>query len=157
MSEERYRLFAVKTTVGQERNVARIMESRARSENAEIATILVLPTVKGYVFVEAKNKETVTLVTQGIRHVKGRPAMPVDIKEISSHLVEKPLIETLSEGDIVEIVAGPLKGITGKVIRVERSKKEVTVELSEAAFTLPVSVPADQIRIISSQKREAGG
>lgn len=152
MSEERYLLFAIKTTVGQERNVARILESRARSEGADIASILVLPTVKGYIFVEAKSKEVVALLTQGIRHVKNRPAIPVDIKEISQHLMEKPLIDIISEGDIVEIIAGPLKGITGKVIRVERSKKEITVELSEAAFTLPISVPADQVRIISSQK-----
>ncbi|MEM2079558.1 MAG: transcription elongation factor Spt5, partial [Nitrososphaerota archaeon] len=75
-----------------------------------------------------------------------------DIKEISNHLVEKPIIDMLSEGDTVEITAGPLKGITGKVIRVDKAKKEVTVELSEAAFPLPISVSADQVRILSSQK-----
>jgi transcriptional antiterminator NusG len=58
----------------------------------------------------------------------------------------------LSEGDTVEVTAGPLKGITGKVIRIDRAKREVTVELSEAAFPLPISVSADQIRIVSSQK-----
>jgi len=152
LSTEKYKLFAIKTTVGQERNVARILESRIRGENAEVASILTLPDVKGYIFVEAKNKEVINTLIQGIRHIKGRPVIPIDIKEISNHLVEKPIIDVLSEGDTVEITAGPLKGITGKVIRIDKAKKEVTVELSEAAFPLPISVSADQIRIISSQK-----
>jgi len=152
LSTEKYKLFAIKTTVGQERNVARILESRIRGENAEVASILTLPDVKGYIFVEAKNKEVINTLIQGIRHIKSRPVIPIDIKEISNHLVEKPIIDVLSEGDTVEITAGPLKGITGKVIRIDKAKKEVTVELSEAAFPLPISVSADQIRIISSQK-----
>lgn len=152
MSVERYRLFAIKTTVGQERNVARILEGRIRGENAEVASILTLPEVKGYIFVEAKNKEVINALLQGIRHIKSRPVIPIDIKEISNHLVEKPIIDMLSEGDMVEITAGPLKGITGKVIRVDKAKKEVTVELSEAAFPLPISVSTDQIRILFSQR-----
>ncbi|MCL7384970.1 MAG: transcription elongation factor Spt5 [Thaumarchaeota archaeon] len=152
MSTEKYKLFAIKTTVGQERNVARILESRIRGENAEVASILTLPDVKGYIFVEAKNKEVINTLIQGIRHIKSRPVIPIDIKEISNHLVEKPIIDMLSEGDTVEVTAGPLKGITGKVIRIDRAKREVTVELSEAAFPLPISVSADQIRIVSSQK-----
>lgn len=156
MGMERYKLFAVKTTVGQERNVARILEGRARSENADIASILTLPDVKGYIFVEAKSKEVVNILIQGIRHVKGRPVMPIDMKEISNHLIEKPMIEMLSEGDTVEIIAGPLKGITGKVVRVDRAKNEVTVELAEAAFPLPISVSADQVRILASQKKGVG-
>lgn len=152
MSAGKYKLFAIKTTVGQERNVARILESRVRGEDAEVASILTLPEVKGYVFVEAKSKEVINALIQGIRHIKSRPVIPIDIKEISNHLVEKPIIDMLSEGDMVEITAGPLKGITGKVIRIDKAKKEVTVELSEAAFPLPISVSADQIRILSPQK-----
>ncbi len=149
---EKYKLFAIKTTAGQERNVAKILESRVRGENAEVASILTLPDVKGYIFVEAKSKEVINALIQGIRHIKSRPAMPIDIKEISNHLVEKLIIDILSEGDSVEIIAGPLKGITGKVIRVDRTKREVTVELSEAAFPLPISISVDQIKILSSRK-----
>ena len=155
MSTEKYRLFAIKTTVGQEKNVARILENRARSENIDVASILILPNVRGYLFVEAKSRETVAILTQGVRHVKGRPVMAVSLDEVARHLVEKPLIDVISEGDMVEIIAGPLKGITGKVVRVDRPKKEVTVELTEAAFPLPISVPADQVRITASHRREA--
>jgi transcriptional antiterminator NusG len=74
--------------------------------------------------------------------------MPVKLETIASHLVEKPLIEVLSAGQMVEIVSGPLKGIVGKVIRVEKSRREVTLELKEAAFQLPISVSIDAVRPI---------
>ena len=149
MSEsKRPRFFAVKVTVGQERNVAKIMETRVTPEDRDVHAILFLPSIKGYIFVEAGSKEKVSLLTQGIRHVKARPVMPVDLKELMPHLVEQPMIETISMGDIVEIISGPLQGISGKVIRVDKPKNEVTIEPSDAAFPLPITVPADQVRVM---------
>ncbi len=144
----RTRFFAVKVTVGQERNVVRIMEARIGPGDRDIHSILFLPSIKGYIFVEAESKERVSLLTQGIRHVKARPVMPVEMKELMPHLVERPMIETISMGDVVEIISGPLQGISGKVIRIDKPKNEVTIEPSDAAFPLPISVPADQVRVM---------
>lgn len=144
----------MKVTVGQERNVARILESRITPEEKGIYSILFLPSIKGYIFVEAENKEKVSLLTQGIRHVKARPVMMVSKEELMPHLVERPVIETISAGDTVEIISGPLQGISGKVVRVDKPKNEVTIEPSDAAFPLPISVPADQVRVIKSAGKE---
>lgn len=138
--------FAVKTTVGQEKSVARIIEGRLAPGQENILSIVVLPDVRGYVFVEAKRREHVVTTLHGIRHVRSRPVMPVSLDEIASHLVEMPIIDTLSTGDTVEITAGPLKGMSGKIARVDKPKKEVTIELAESAFPLPISVPVDHVR-----------
>jgi len=119
-------------------------------EDVDVASILILPSLKGYVFVEASSKEAVAAAVQNIRHVKNRPLITVSLDTISPHLVEKPLIDTIEVGQIVEIITGPLRGIVGKVIRVEKPRREVTLELREAAFQLPISVSIDAIRPLES-------
>lgn len=166
MSSGNMRYFAVRVTVGQERNVAKIIESKVVREVVEegktlrtekvidgIYSIIALPDVKGYVFIEADSREKVSLVTQGIRHVKARPALLVNKEEIMRHLVEKPMIDMISVGDVVEIVSGPLRGIYGRVVRVDKPKNEVTIEPTDAAFPLPISIPADQVRIAQQSER----
>jgi len=146
------RFFMVKVTAGQERNVARIIEARISSpERDGIYAILVLPGIKGYIFIEADSKEKVSLITQGVKHVKARSIMPVKKDEVMIHLIERPVVEMLSVGDIVEIISGPLQGISGKVIRVDKPKNEVTIEPTDAAFPLPISVPADQVRPVKQE------
>ncbi len=144
--------FMVKVTAGQERNVARIIEARVISPSQGIYAILILPGIKGYVFVEAESKDKVSMIVQGIKHVKARAIMPVKKEELMIHLVEKPAIEMLSVGDMVEIISGPLQGISGKVIRVDKPKNEVTIEPTDAAFVLPISVPADQVRVVKERE-----
>ena len=147
------RFFMVKVTAGQERNVARIIEARISSPEKEgIYSILVLPGIKGYLFIEAESKEKVSLITQGIKHVKARAIMPVKKEELMIHLTEKPAVEMLSVGDVVAIISGPLQGISGKVIRVDKPKNEVTIEPADAAFPLPISVPADQVRVVKQKE-----
>ncbi|MCL7383360.1 MAG: transcription elongation factor Spt5 [Thaumarchaeota archaeon] len=165
MSQGSPRYFAVKVTVGQERNVARIIESKIIREIIQdgkvvgreivvdgVYSIIALPNIKGYIFIEADSKEKVSLVTQAVRHVKSRPALVVKKEEIMQHLVEKPVIETISIGDIVEIVAGPLRGIYGRVVRIDKPKNELTIEPTDAAFPLPISISADQVRLTRPSK-----
>lgn len=165
MSQGSPRYFAVKVTVGQERNVARIIESKIIREIIQdgkvvgreivvdgVYSIIALPNIKGYIFIEADSKEKVSLVTQAVRHVKSRPALVVKKEEILQHLVEKPVIETISIGDIVEIVAGPLRGIYGRVVRIDKPKNELTIEPTDAAFPLPISISADQVRLTRPSK-----
>jgi transcriptional antiterminator NusG len=107
-----------------------------------------LPTLKGFVFVEGKDRETVAELVRDLRHVKSKALVQVDVSEVSKHLVERPLIDVIAEGMTVEVIAGPFKGFTGKVTRVDKIRKEVTLELLESAYPFPISVPVNQVRPI---------
>jgi transcriptional antiterminator NusG len=140
------RLFALRTTAGYERNVANMIEGRIPQDSRDVHAILVLLTLKGFVFVEGKDRETVAELVRDLRHVKSKAPVQVDVSEVSKHLVERPLIDVIAEGMTVEVIAGPFKGFTGKVTRVDKIRKEVTLELLESAYPFPISVPVNQIR-----------
>jgi len=111
------RLFALRTTAGYERNVANMIEGRIPQGSVDVHVILVLPTLKGFVFVEGKDRETVAELVRDLRHVKSKTPVQVDVSEVSKHLVERPLIDVIAEGITVEVIAGPFKGFTGRVTR----------------------------------------
>jgi len=140
-------VYAIRTTAGQERNVADILAARSQSKGLEIRAILAPETLKGYLFVEARSAHIVESAIAGIKHVKSRIPGLVGFKEIEGYIVTKPVIEELEVGASVEIIGGPFKGMKATITRVDRSKQEVTLELLEATFTLPITVHADYVKL----------
>ncbi len=147
--ETKYKIFAIRTTVGQERNVARMILNRLDENVEDIASVFILPSIRGYVFVEALDRDKVVMHIQGIMHIKSKPIAAMRLEELERHIIEKPIIETIDIGLIVEVIAGPLKGVTGKIIRIDKLKKEVTIELIESRYPLPISVPVNYVRPVS--------
>jgi transcriptional antiterminator NusG len=150
------KIFAVKTTTGQERNVAKLIAARIETNNISIKAILVPETLRGYVFVEAEGPHFVEEAIAGIRHVRSRVAGVVTFSEIEGYIVRKPVIEELSENDIVEVTGGPFKGMRAKITRIDKAKAEVTLELLEATFTLPITVHSDYVKLVERAKTESG-
>ena len=146
--ERKTSIFAVRTTAGQERNVADLIASRVEVNKLPIKAILVPETLKGYVFIEADGPHFVEEAIAGIKHVRSRVPGIIPFSEIEKYIVIKPVIEELDVGDIVEIIGGPFKGMRARITRVERTKEEITIELLEATFTLPVTVHADYVKLI---------
>lgn len=149
-------VFVVRTTAGQERNVAKLIAARVEAGNLPITAILVPETLKGYVFVEAEGPHFVEEAIAGVKHVRSRVPGKVDFEEIERYIIAKPTIEELNESDIVEVIGGPFKGMRAKITRVDRNKGEITVELLEATFTLPITIHADHVKLVEkAQKKEA--
>jgi transcriptional antiterminator NusG len=67
-------------------------------------------------------------------------------------LTPKKIIENIEKGDVVEIIAGPFKGERAKVIRVDKNKEEVTLELENAAVPIPITLPVEGVKIVSKHK-----
>lgn len=150
------KIFAVKTTTGQEKNVAKFVAAKIEMSKIPIKAVLVPDTLKGYVFLEAEGPHFVEEAISGVRHVRQRVPGVVDFSEIERYIVRKPIIEELSQNDIVEVTGGPFKGMRAKITRIDRGKAEVTLELLEATFTLPITVHSDYVKLVEKAKTESG-
>lgn len=144
------KIYAIKTMIGQEKQVLEMFERRVKAKGEPYTSIVKaaiwVKDVKGYIFVEAEDPTLVDELLQGIRHSRGRVSSFIDPSEIEKYLVVKPVIESLKTGDLVEIIGGPFKSMKGRVVAVDRQKSEVTLELLESASPFPITIYAEYLR-----------
>lgn len=153
-------IYALKTSAGQERNVARMLARKANESGVKITAVLVPESLKGYVLVESLDKIDMQNPALKIPHLRGvvessnkkiEGANTVSFEEVKKFLKPEPIISSINQGSIVELISGPFKGERAKVVRIDESREEVVLELIEAAVPIPVTVQADQIRIIQKE------
>jgi len=154
MSQVTCRIFAVKTTGGQEKTVAkfvgdRLEKKKLEGKESQVYSILVLEAQKSYVFFEAPNAQVVSDSISGFKHVKGMVPGYIQFADIEKFLVEKSMVSDLNVNDVIEIIAGPFKGMKARINRVEEQKQDVTVMLLDAPYQLPVTVDVGSIKIVS--------
>jgi len=149
-------IFAVRSTIGQEKNTADMIFTRAKNSNLPIKAVLAPPGIRGYVFVEATGKSTVEQARVGIKHARGIVSGEIPMGEVEHFLVPKPVVVGMEVGDIVELTSGPFRGERARIIRIDEPKEEVTVELFEATVPIPVTVRGDFVKVIQKKEKEEG-
>ncbi len=152
MTIARPMVIAVKTQIGQEKNVADYLSSLAKNKKLGIFSILSPKPVRGYLFMEVMSPHVIEDAISGIRKAKGVVQGETDIKEIEHFLAPKLAVEGIAEGDIVELSAGPFKGEKARVTQIDESNDEITVELFEATVPIPVTVRGDHVRVLEKEK-----
>ena len=146
-------IFALKTTINQEKSVGHMLGHKAgKQPQAGVRAVLAPPEIRGYVFVEAEDRDLLEVIIKGVPHARGLVVGETAISEVEHFLVPKPAVSGIAEGDIVELVSGPFKGERARVQRIDAGKEEITVELFEAMVPIPVTVRGDHVRVL--QKKE---
>ncbi len=146
-------IYAVRTTTGQEQNVAEFLASKAEKENIDdVYAILASEDLKGYILIEAENRGAVEELVRKTYKVKGIVPGETTVDELEHLLSPTKIIENIDKGDVVELISGPFKGEKARVIRVDKHKEEITVELIDAAVPIPITVGIEQVKIISKNK-----
>jgi len=143
-------IVAVRTTLGREEAVLEKVAQAARKFGYKIYALFLPKDVKGYIFVEAETIDDVQAAIRGINHARGVVSREISFEEIEHFLEAKPAEVKIKKGDIVEIVSEPFRGEKGKVIRVDKIKREVTVEMIESAVPIPVTIPLEAVRLVKS-------
>lgn len=141
-------LFAYRVTAGQESIVADLLYEKIKKTKAPVHALIVSPRLKGYLIAEAPSELDAKRVITNVPHVKGVLHKPMQITEIAELLESKPAEIALNKGDLVEVTAGPFKGEKAKVVRINKEREEVTVELIEVAVPIPVTIKMGTIKVL---------
>ena len=141
-------LFAFRVTAGQENIVADLLYEKAKKIKAPLNAIIVSPYLKGYLITECENEVEAKKLITNVPHVKGILHRPMQIADLKEMLVSKPKEIELEEGEMVEIVSGPFKGEKAKVVRMDKEKEEIVVELVEVAVPIPVTIKMNAVKPI---------
>ncbi|MDI6916822.1 MAG: transcription elongation factor Spt5 [Thermoplasmatales archaeon] len=143
-------IFVVKTSIGHEKDVADAIYNKAK-KNEDVFAILFPTRLRGYLFVESSGEQELQRIIKGITHVRGLIKGTTPINEIQHFFTPKPVVSHMSEGDIVEIVAGPFKGEKARLQTIDENKEEITIELFEAMVPIPITIRADHVRVVEKK------
>ena len=145
-------IFIIKVTTNKEEKAVDMIAERAEKKGIDIYAVLKPHGLRGYVLVEAEDRETAEEAVFNLPYVKGIIGKTIGYDEIKN-MVE-PSITTISikEGDIVEIIGSTLKGEKAKVIRIDKQKEEVVVNLLGAVVQLPVTLKIDNVKVIRREE-----
>lgn len=142
--------YAIKVTGGREVDVALLIESRSKALGQEVYSIAILPDLKGYLVVEATGPEAIYNVTKELKYLKKGAPRKLSFSDIELFIKPKPAIELIKEGDLVEVIAGPFKGMRAVIVSIDRAKNDVELNILESEFPLTIKVPGDYVRVVRS-------
>jgi len=154
-SEEKSLIFTLKTQVGKEQSAADLINSRADKSKLDLPAILVTPELRGYIFVEGFDEELLKNVIKTMSYSRNMLDGDTPIDQIEHFLTPTSTVAKITEGDIVEMVAGPFRGEKAKIAHIEYSKEEITVELLDSMVPIPITVRGEQVRVIKRKEEDS--
>ncbi|MGQ9597048.1 MAG: transcription elongation factor Spt5 [Thermoproteota archaeon] len=147
------KFFVVRTSIGQEMTSAILIKNRRETENLPIHSVVVLPGLKGYIYIEADSPFPVEEAIRDIKYIKRRVQGNLSINDLKKYFEEKPVVAEIKVGDVVEIVSGLLKKNRARVVEVNPERNEVTVELDGAITPFPITLKMDSVRVVEESSR----
>jgi ribosomal protein L24p/L26e, archaeal len=151
MEQSASRIFAIKTTSKQERTVADNIKKAidTGASDVKVTAVIVPDELKGYVLVEThESLPRIEQLVEKVAHARSVIKGETALSEVGHFLVPKPVVSGISEGTIVELIAGPFKGEKAVVKRIDAGKEEITVELYESVLPIPITVRGDNVRVV---------
>ncbi len=144
-------IYAVVVTAGKEEYVADIIYNVAKRSKLELYSVMAIPQLKGFVFVEAPNNLEVQRAILGIRYAKRVLPEEIPIDELKRYFEEEKI--EVNVGDIVEIIVGGFKGARAKVVKIDNKKQELLVELLDVPVPLNISIPINNVKVVEKSSK----
>ncbi len=147
-------IFIVKVTTNKEERVIEMISERVIKKNLQIFSLARPHGLKGYIILEAADRDSAEECAFNLPYVKGIVKKTVLYDEIKNMVEPKIEDYNIEIGDIVEMIGQTFKGEKAKVTRVDKAKGEVVVSLLGASVPIPVTVKMDNVKVIRREKEE---
>jgi transcriptional antiterminator NusG len=147
-------IYVIKVTTNKEDKSLEMIQDKAEKKSLAVYSLARPQGVRGYVFLEAPEREIAEEAAFNLPYVKGILPKTVSYAEIKSMLEPSIAEIKIEKNDIVEIVAEPFKKEKAKVLRIDKQKGEAIVTLLGAAIPIPVTVKLDNLRVIRREDLE---
>ena len=145
-------IYVIKVTTNKEDRALDMIEEKAGKKQLNVYSLTRPHGLRGYIFLEADERETAEEAAFNLPYVKGIIGKTVTYDEIKNMLEPTVAEINIEKNDIVEIIAEPFKKEKAKVLRVDKQKEEVVVSLLGAQVPIPVTVKLDNIKVIRREK-----
>jgi transcriptional antiterminator NusG len=147
-------IFVVKVITSKEDVTLDIIAERIKNKSLNVFSLARPHGLKGYIFLEAPDRETAEEAAFNLPYVKGLVGKTVNYDEIKNMIEPVVSAININKGDIIEIIAEPFKKEKAKVLRIDKQKEEVVVSLLGAAVQIPVTVKLDNVKVIRNKESE---
>jgi transcriptional antiterminator NusG len=147
-------IFILKVSANKEDQALDMISDRVEKKSLNVYSLARPHGLRGYVLIEADSRETAEEASYNLSYVKNLLPKTVDYADIKNMIVPEVAAINIEKGDIVEIIAEPFKKEKAKVVRVDKPKEEVVVELLEATVPIPITVKLDNVKVIRREKEE---
>jgi len=149
-------IFIIKVTTNKEDRALELISTKIQKHSLQVYSLARPHGLRGYIFLEAENREFAEEAAYNLPYVKGIVGKTVEYEEIKNMI--EPVLEEINieKGDIVEIIGEPFKKEKAKVVRIDKTKGEVVVTLLAAVVPIPVTVKLDNVKVIRREKDEEG-
>lgn len=148
------KIFTLRATPNREDQVVDFITANVEKKGLKVYSIVRPHGMRGYIFIEAESRQDAEQAYFGVPYARGLLSKAVEYEEIEQMLEPVSAAVNIQKNDIVEIISGPFKREQAKVVRIDKTKEEVVVELLEAAVPIPVTVSLDSVRIIRREEEE---
>ena len=147
-------IFIIKVTTNKEDRALELISAKIHKHALQVYSLARPHGLRGYIFLEAENRESAEEAAYNLPYVKGIIGKTVAYEEIKNMI--EPVLEEINieKGDIVEIIGEPFKKEKAKVIRIDKTKGEVVVTLLAAVVPIPVTVKLDNVKVIRRESEE---
>ena len=147
-------IFGLRTAANREDQVVDYLIAKLQRTPKGIVTVIRPHGMRGYIFIEATSKPDAEAALHGVPYARGLLPREIPYPEIA-HMLEQVKVEmNVHKKDIVEIISGPFRRENAKVMRINKQKEEIVVELLESAVPIPITVKMDAVKVIRREDDE---